>query len=125
LFKVDDRNDGVFLVRKGKVALLVEGLPHLDRVFSAGSVVGLPSTFTRSPYSLTARTLSDSEIVHVEREDFLELMGRDSALCREATKILSRELSFIHAAIHERSAKAADGRTRFLIKKPAKKLVRT
>lgn len=99
LFKVDDSNDGVFLVRKGKVALLVEGLPHLTRVFLAGSVVGLPSTFTESPYSLTALTLADSEIVRVSREEFLELMTRDSTLCREATEMLSRELSFIHAAL--------------------------
>jgi CRP-like cAMP-binding protein len=102
LFKVDDTSDGVFLVRRGKVALLVDELPHLDRVFLAGSVVGLPSTFTGNAYSLTAVTLADSEIVHVPRDEFLELMSRDSTLCREATEILSRELSFIQAALAQR-----------------------
>ena len=125
LFKTGDSNDGVFLVRKGKVALLVEGLPHLDRVFSVGSVVGLPSTFTGSPYSLTARTLADSEIVHVEREDFLELMRRYSALCREATGMLSRELSFIHAALarrEERKQRKGSGYTNAIpVRETAKK----
>lgn len=115
LFKVDDTNDGVFLVRRGRVALLVEGLPHLDRVFLAGSVVGLPSTFTRNAYSLTAMTLADSDIVHVPREEFLELMSRDSTLCREATEMLSRELSFIQTALAQR------GKRKFLNKRPGGK----
>lgn len=104
LFKLDDTNDGVFLVRRGKVALLVEGLPHLDRVFLAGSVLGLPSTFTGNAYSLTAITLADSEIAHVPREEFLDLMSQDSTLCRQATEMLSRELSFIEAALSQRGA---------------------
>ena len=102
LFKVDDSNKGVFLVRKGKVALLVEGLPNLDRIFSAGSVLGLPSTFTGNPYGLTARALVDSEVVHVPREDFLELMRQDPTSCREASEMLSREMSFIQAALAQR-----------------------
>jgi CRP-like cAMP-binding protein len=102
LFKVDDVNKGVFLVRGGKVALLVEGFPNLDRVFSAGSLLGLPSTFTGYPYGLTARALADSEVVHVPREDFLELMRQYPILCREASEILSREMSFIEAALAQR-----------------------
>ena len=102
LFKVGDSNKGVFLVRKGKVALLVEGLPNLDRVFSAGSVLGLPSTFTGNPYGLTARALANSEVVHVSREDFLELMRQDPTLCREATEMLTREIFFIQAALAQR-----------------------
>ena len=102
LFKAGDDNDGVFLVRRGKVALLVEGLPELDRLFRTGSVLGLPSTFTGNAYSLTALTLADSEIAHVPRMEFLELMRRDSTLCREATEMLSRELTFIEAALAKR-----------------------
>jgi CRP-like cAMP-binding protein len=102
LFKVDDTNKGVFLMRKGKVALLVEDLPNLDRVFSAGSVLGLPSTFTGNPYGLTARALADSEVVHVPREDFPELMRQDPTLCREASEMLTREISFIQAALAQR-----------------------
>ena len=104
LFKVGDSNEGVFLVRKGKVALLVEGLPNLDRVFSAGSVLGLPSTFTGNPYGLTARALADSEVVQVPREDFLELMRQDPTLCGEASEMLTREISFIQAALAKRKS---------------------
>lgn len=102
LFEVGNSNTGVFLVRRGKVALLVEGLPNLDRVFSAGSALGLPSTFTGNPYCLTAQALVDSEVGHVPREDFLELMRQDPTLCREATEMLTREISFIQAALAQR-----------------------
>jgi CRP-like cAMP-binding protein len=100
-------------------AWLVDGLPHLDRLFLAGSVLGLPSTFTGSPYSLTAITLADSEIVRVPRGEFLKLMGRDVSLCREAIDILSRELSFIQAALSQH-----DKRKR-LKKEPGRKPQRT
>ena len=102
LFKVEDSNNGVFLVRTGKVALLVEELPLLDRVFLAGSVLGLPSAFTENAYSLKAVTLVDSEIVHVRREHFLELMNQDATLCCEAIEMLGRELSFIQRALAQR-----------------------
>ena len=102
LFRVDDSNAGVFLVRRGRVALQVKDLPRLDRVFSAGAVLGLPSTFSGSPYSLTAVTLADSDIVHVQREVFLQLMRQQPVLCREAINMLSREQFFIQAALAAR-----------------------
>jgi CRP-like cAMP-binding protein len=77
------------------------------------------------PYRLTARTLVDSEVAHVGREDFLELMRRDSALCLEATAMLVRELSFIHQAIHEASRISARGaETRFMVEKLPSRVVR-
>ena len=102
LFKADDDNCGIFLIRKGKVTLRVEGAPNLERVFSTGSVLGLPSTFADKPYSLTAKVLADAEVVNVPQKDFLEFMRRNPALCREANEMLSRELSFIHAALAQR-----------------------
>ena len=54
LFRQDGKSAGVFLVCKGKVLMGVRDMPKLDRVFSAGSLLGLPATFTGHPYSLTA-----------------------------------------------------------------------
>ena len=102
LFKADDENSGIFLIRKGKVALRVEGLAGLDRVFSTGSLLGLPSTFAAKPYSLTATVLEKSEIVNVPQKEFLEFMRQNPTLCREANQMLTRELSFIHKALAQR-----------------------
>jgi len=105
VFHAGDRNEGVFLVCNGKVCLRVPGAPHLDRVFSAGSVLGLPSTFNRQPYSLTAVCATDCEVAHVSEKEFLDLMAVRPDLCRESTAILSREVAFILSALAVRSAK--------------------
>jgi len=102
LFREDGNNVGVFLVRKGKVRMSVKNMPNLDRDFSAGSLLGLPATFTGRPYSLTAVTLDESEVVYIPREQFLDLMRERPDLCREATDILGREVTFIQAALAER-----------------------
>jgi CRP-like cAMP-binding protein len=102
LFNTGDENLGVFLVRKGKVCLRVDGLPRLDRVFPAGSLLGLPATFAGTEYSLTAVAVTNSEVVRITRDVFLRLMHEQPALCRQATDMLSREVSFIQGAVTER-----------------------
>ena len=57
----------MFLVLQGKVLMGVRNLPELDRVFSPGSLLGLPATYTGHPYSLTAVTVAESDIVHLRR----------------------------------------------------------
>jgi CRP-like cAMP-binding protein len=107
LFREDGNNAGVFLLLKGKVCLSVKGLPKLDRIFSAGSLLGVPSTFTGHTYSLTATALSESDAVHVPQENFLALMRERPELCREATEMLGREVTFIQSALAERRKQAA------------------
>jgi CRP-like cAMP-binding protein len=102
LFNTSDENLGVFLVRRGKVCLRVEGLPRLDRVFPAGSLLGLPATFTGSPYSLTAIAVTNSVVLRVTRDRFLRLMREQPVPCRQATDMLSLEVSFIQAAVTQR-----------------------
>lgn len=102
LFRAGDENSGVFLVRNGKVCLHVPNAPELDRTFSAGSVLGLPSTFIGRPYSLSATAVTDSHVVHMRREDFLKLMGARTDLCREATELLSHEVRFLLTALGNR-----------------------
>ena len=102
LFEADQDNQGVYLVLKGKVCLSVQDVEKLDRVFSSGSLLGVPATFTGRPYSLAAVAVTDAEVLHVERSAFLDLMTQEPELCREATDMLSREVSFIHAALAER-----------------------
>ncbi len=107
LFREDSDNVGVFLVLKGKVRMGVKNLPKLDRLFSAGSLLGLPSTFTARPYSLTAVSVSRLDVVHVSQETFLQIMRERPELCREATEMLGREVTFIQSALAERRRQAA------------------
>ena len=102
LFQEDGDCQGVYLVSVGKVRMSVRNLPDLSRDFAAGSLLGLPSTFTGHPYSLTAVTLTESDVVHVPRDEFLGLMRALPELCKEATEILGREVTFIQTALAER-----------------------
>jgi CRP-like cAMP-binding protein len=107
LFREEDSNSGVFLLVKGKVRMSVRNLPKLDRIFSAGSLLGLPSTFTGRSYSLTAEALTEVDAIHVLQPNFLQIMKERSELCREATEMLGREVTFIQAALAERRRQAA------------------
>lgn len=110
LFRLEDANDGVFLVVSGTVCMSVRGVPKLDRIFTRGSLLGLPSTFTRYPYALTAVALVDCEVIHVSQEEFLGLMRERLELCREATDLLCRESAFIeNALVEQRRCCAAAG----------------
>ena len=111
LFREEAENAGVFLVLKGKVCLSVKNLPRLDRLFGNGSVLGLPSTFTRHAYSLTATAVTEVEAVHVAPDEFVSLMRDCPELCREATEMLGREVTFIQSALAERRRQAAGSRT--------------
>src|SRR3974377_914301 len=102
LFQVDQEAVGVYLVMKGKVRLSLPELPKLDRVFSPGSLLGLPATFTGHAYSLDATSVTDAEVLHVGRETFLQLMAGTPEFCREAANMLSREVSFIQGALAAR-----------------------
>jgi len=107
LFREDGNSVGVYLVCSGKVRMSVRDMPTLDRDFDAGSLLGLPATFTGHPYSLTAITLAESEVVHVPRQRFLELMRERPDFCREATDMLGREVTFIQSALTERRRQLA------------------
>ena len=102
LFREGGESAGVFLVCKGKVLMGMRNMPELDRVFSGGSLLGLPATFTGHAYSLTAVAGVQSAMVHLPREGFLQLMRERPDLCREATDMLGRELTFIKSALAER-----------------------
>lgn len=101
LFDVDEANIGVYLVAKGKVCLSVKDCPQFDRIFNSGSLLGVPATFTGHPYSLAATAITKAEVVHVDRQKFLDVMTNEPELCREATNMLCREVSFIQAALAE------------------------
>jgi CRP-like cAMP-binding protein len=110
VFDIDQQNQGVYLVLKGRVCLTVKDFHKLDRVFPPGSLLGVPATFTGGPYSLAAVAVTDAEVLHVEREVFLNLMTKQPELCRETADMLSREVSFIQGALAERRRHGANSK---------------
>src|SRR3974377_2459147 len=66
VFRVEQEANGVYLVLKGRVRLSLPDLPKLDRIFSPGSLLGLPATFTGHAFSLEAVAATEREVVHVD-----------------------------------------------------------
>jgi CRP-like cAMP-binding protein len=95
LFRRGDACHGLFLVRRGRVRLVLEPASRLfpDRVLGPGCVVGLPSAVAGSPYSLTAEVVQDAELAWAERHEVTECLRRNPELCFEVMDILSREIS--------------------------------
>ncbi len=110
LFREGTDNVGVFLVVTGQVSLSMNKMPRLDRVFGCGSLLGLPSSFTGRPYSLTATAVTEAEVVQAAQADFLRLMRECSDLCRETRDMLSKEMTFIQSALAERLRRTARAR---------------
>ena len=111
LFREEGDNAGGFLVLKGKVCTSVKNLPSLDRLFGSASLLGLPSTFTGHPYSLTAITVTEVDVLHVTQDNFVSLMRERPELCRQATEMLGREVTFIQSALAERRRQAASAKS--------------
>ncbi len=93
LFRQGDIAKGVYVVKGGKVRLsLIEKGAVSDRIAAPGSVLGLPATMTGNSYSLTALVLEASQLVFVSRDEVLNLLRAQPALCFEVVEILAHEV---------------------------------
>jgi CRP-like cAMP-binding protein len=71
LFRRGDKAVGVFLVRRGKVSLSLDGTSVISRTLGPGSLLGLPATLSGEPYSLTATVAEDCQLDFIRREAVL------------------------------------------------------
>jgi CRP/FNR family transcriptional regulator len=106
LFRHGDAVVGLYLIRKGRVCVGLDGMNPAfpPRILGAGSVVGLPATVAGSPYSLTAEVLEDSDLAFVPREAVVDCLRRNPQLCFEVMDILSVEISGTRFAIKQTGA---------------------
>jgi CRP-like cAMP-binding protein len=94
LFRTGDPPKGVFLVLRGKVALSAgSDQSPLTRIAGQGSLLGLPSTVGKIPYSLNAEALSNVEVCLVQAEPFRKLLASNPVLGMAIVNILSNEVS--------------------------------
>jgi CRP-like cAMP-binding protein len=107
LFHRGDPAVGVFLIRKGKVSLQLDGKTPLypSRTLGRGAIIGLPATLSGEAYSLAAEVTEDAQLGFVSREDFLALMASDTSLCLEAMNLLGKEIANIRSAIVSRKTR--------------------
>lgn len=85
---------GIFLLCRGTVKLSIsagDGKTLISHIATHGEVLGLSSTLTGNAYKATAETLEPAQINFVRREDFLCLLERNHAACRNAVRQLSQD----------------------------------
>lgn len=93
LFRRGEAAQGVYLIRRGSVVLSLDGRRH--RRAGRGWILGLPSTFSGEPYSLTATTAENCEFAFIPREKVVEFVRLNPALAMHLLEILASEVSAV------------------------------
>lgn len=96
LFRQGQAPKGVFLVLEGRIALSSGDDPvRVTRIAEKGSLLGLPATVLRRPYSLTAETVSHVKLCHVSTAKFRKLLGTNTELGLTVVNMLAEEISIL------------------------------
>ena len=102
LFQKGDPVDGVYLIRTGRIALVLADVPETTpRIVGSGALLGLPSTLGCRPYSLTAKALEPVEAGFISRDDFMQLLNQHPALTLAVAQGLAWELTETRGQISE------------------------
>jgi len=101
VFREGDPPNGIFFVRSGNVALSIRsaGRTALRMRAEAGSVIGLPSTVSDKPYSISAQASKGAEIDRLSPESYRELLEGDPKLSVEVLKILASEIRAVRRTL--------------------------
>ena len=106
LFRRGDNPLGLFLVRKGRIALCLDcetkALP--DRMLGPGAIVGLPASVSGNPYSLTAEVIQDSELAFVPRHLVISCVKNNPILGFEVISMLSSEICDIRSVVKAKTS---------------------
>ena len=93
LFRQGDPGDSLFIVRSGRLEIVVEKPERMvARVLGRGSAVGELALLTGSPRSASVRARRDSELLVVDRSSFSELLRTEPEFALALTRELGHQL---------------------------------
>lgn len=87
---------GLFVVLEGEVRLSInssDGKRLSLRIAREGDIIGLSSTFSDTPYDVTAETLYPSKIALIERSEFLTFLACHPDAYQSVTEELGRHIT--------------------------------
>ncbi len=96
IFGQGDPAKGVYIVEKGRACVSLsgeDGVPRWTRVVGRGAILGLPSSISGEPYTLSAVALENIDATFISRNAVCELMTTDVNIATEIVSVLSEELS--------------------------------
>lgn len=115
LFTQGEHAKGIFLIESGSVVLMLchhrTGKALFERTMRKGSLLGLPATMSDSPYSLSAKAVSEVRVSFVFRHELFTEMARNMTLTTEVLKVLSHEVHDIRDMIRISASKSTRRKT--------------
>lgn len=96
LFLEGERPRGVYCVCSGHIKLSIhsaDGRAVTAGYASAGSLVGIRAVLSGAPHDLTAKTVEESQLSFMDREDFLGFLRRYGDVSLRLSEALGAELS--------------------------------
>ena len=113
LFRQGEQPAGVLVVRKGRVRLsrLCHDGQSLSKTVGAGHILGLLATVSDQPYLKTAETITDSELVAVDRSRVMVLLNRRADFWLQAVAVISGEMNLIKKRVMNSTATKASARS--------------
>jgi CRP-like cAMP-binding protein len=98
LFQYGVPSQGVFLVERGQVDLLLP-TARGERFFEKtgpGVMLGLSETMCGDVYKLTAQAAMDTEVSFVSREALLNFLRQHQGFCMQIVRLLSENLHLLY-----------------------------
>ncbi len=94
LFKENEVSIGLFVVRKGKLAVTIDvkGCETLVKTVETGGVVGEISILTKGRRTATVRAVSDSELMHLSEQDYKVYFKQCPALRQTLQKLKQEQV---------------------------------
>lgn len=102
LFRRDEPSHSVYLVQRGRIALLwpdAEDSAPMETP-GPGSIIGLPAAMN-GVYSVTAKATADSELAVIHLARVMQLLEGHPVLCREVLKLMGQEVARMRSSIAE------------------------
>ena len=101
LFEQGKNPAGIYLIRSGHVALLVEHgrKKACTQVAGAGALIGLPAVMANSSFSVTAEVLDDTEVVFIPRELVVNTLRHSQELCMQALDVLGQQVQEVRRVL--------------------------
>ena len=101
LFREGAPPNGIFFLRSGSVTLTMRLARRkiLRARAEAGSLLGIPSTVSGKPYTMSAEADSVAEIEHLSCDSYRELMHSRPDMSLNAVKILANEVRAVRQAL--------------------------
>ena len=93
LFKAGDLGDALYIVGRGKVEVLTNGLPGAEAsgyaiaVLGEGDAFGEMSLLSGGPRTATIRAVEDTDLLEIGKDDFERLVATDRHLADAAKRI--------------------------------------